>query len=160
MGRRKRNTRSIQRPGVTFESVEELKAAQNGFDLSDVNWIRKKVYKRISKNSKDVLVTVGGEDTRDGFYVRLSFAPNAMELLSDFLLIGRAKDGTTGVERLYIVKSNEKEGYKATSNAGTVRRYARFPLEKGDLPSFIAYEGEHDLKYDNKNDLYFITKGE
>lgn len=160
MGRRKRNARSIQRPGVTFDSVEELKAAQTEFDLSDVNWIRKKVSRKTSNGSKDVFVTVAGEDTRDGFYIRLSFSPKAIELLSEFLLIGRAKDRATGVERLYIVKSNEKEGYKATANAGTVRRYARFPLEKDDLPSFIAYEGDHDLKYDNKNDLYFITKGE
>lgn len=62
--------------------------------------------------------------------------------------------------RIYFAKSDNIRGFKLAGNGGKNSKYAKTTIEPGREELYTPFLGDHELKYDDFNELYYIEREE
>lgn len=154
MGRKNRNRGARS---YTYTSFEELKNPTLLFDLSQGQFIKKTGfhYTKGEKSKADVRISLRNNQRGETY---ISFREDVGKIIKEhcgeLVTAGLVSQGR--FERLYII--GDKNGYVLSDNPGSSSTRISFVIPLGaQKESFMKYEGEHRLQYDEDNDEYYVT---
>ena len=157
MGRKNRNVRRYT-GGQIYSSFQAADKALKPVDLSNVTWCKKTKISHPSKRISDVFLNIvknTSNRSKRKYALSVSIVKDKKKAFGDYTQYALVNTGFE--ERMYFQPTDEAQGYKCRLNTSGASLYITFPLYEEDVASFKKYIGNHELFYDQFNDVYYIT---